>query len=33
MPLYDNKTDWLFFSQLGYRNRDSRNTINLGWFR
>ncbi|SFU95917.1 inverse autotransporter beta domain-containing protein [Xenorhabdus koppenhoeferi] len=30
MPLYDNKTDWLFFSQLGYRNRDSRNTINLG---
>nr|WP_269146879.1 inverse autotransporter beta domain-containing protein [Xenorhabdus nematophila] len=30
IPLYDNKTDWLFFSQLGYRNRDSRNTINLG---
>ncbi|OKP05653.1 inverse autotransporter beta domain-containing protein [Xenorhabdus eapokensis] len=30
LPLYDNKTDWLFFSQLGYRNKDSRNTINLG---
>ncbi|AOM41931.1 inverse autotransporter beta domain-containing protein [Xenorhabdus hominickii] len=30
LPLYDNKTDWLFFSQLGYRNKDSRNTINVG---
>ncbi|MBC8953254.1 inverse autotransporter beta domain-containing protein [Xenorhabdus sp. PB62.4] len=30
IPLYDNKTDWLFFSQLGYRHKDSRNTINAG---
>ncbi|WP_338802956.1 inverse autotransporter beta domain-containing protein [Xenorhabdus griffiniae] len=30
LPLYDNKADWLFFSQLGYRNKDSRNTMNLG---
>ncbi|WP_340620186.1 inverse autotransporter beta domain-containing protein [Xenorhabdus siamensis] len=30
LPLYDNKADWLLFSQLGYRNKDSRNTINLG---
>ncbi|MDR0217668.1 MAG: inverse autotransporter beta domain-containing protein [Enterobacteriaceae bacterium] len=30
LPLYDNKADWLFFSQLGYRNKDSRNTINFG---
>ncbi|CDG19509.1 inverse autotransporter beta domain-containing protein [Xenorhabdus doucetiae] len=30
LPLYDNKADWLFFSQLGYRNKDSRNTINAG---
>ncbi|MEQ1963278.1 inverse autotransporter beta domain-containing protein [Xenorhabdus khoisanae] len=31
IPLYDNKTDWLFFSQLGYRHKDSRNTINAGF--
>ncbi|PHM59009.1 inverse autotransporter beta domain-containing protein [Xenorhabdus sp. KK7.4] len=30
-PLYDNKVDWLVFSQLGYRNKDSRNTVNLGF--
>ncbi|WP_416776193.1 inverse autotransporter beta domain-containing protein [Xenorhabdus budapestensis] len=30
LPLYDNKANWLFFSQLGYRNKESRNTINLG---
>ncbi|MBD2796873.1 inverse autotransporter beta domain-containing protein [Xenorhabdus sp. 18] len=30
LPFYDNKADWLFFSQLGYRNKDSRNTINVG---
>ncbi|MBC8950493.1 putative invasin [Xenorhabdus sp. TS4] len=30
LPLYDNKADWLFFSQLGYRNKDSRNTMNVG---
>ncbi|MBD2815597.1 inverse autotransporter beta domain-containing protein [Xenorhabdus sp. Flor] len=30
LPLYDNKADWLLFSQLGYRNKDSRNTVNLG---
>ncbi|WP_338883618.1 inverse autotransporter beta domain-containing protein [Xenorhabdus sp. TH1] len=30
LPLYDNKADWLFFSQLGYRRHDSRNTLNLG---
>ncbi|WP_169924747.1 inverse autotransporter beta domain-containing protein [Xenorhabdus mauleonii] len=29
-PLYDNKAEWLFFSQVGYRNKDSRNTINFG---
>ncbi|WP_237385558.1 inverse autotransporter beta domain-containing protein [Xenorhabdus sp. Sc-CR9] len=31
LPLYDNKADWLFFSQLGYRNKDSRHTVNLGF--
>ncbi|MDX7999888.1 hypothetical protein FE394_11890 [Xenorhabdus sp. Reich] len=30
LPLYDNKEDWLVFSQLGYRNKDSRHTVNLG---
>ncbi|MBE8595837.1 inverse autotransporter beta domain-containing protein [Xenorhabdus sp. BG5] len=30
LPLYDNKVDWLFFSQLGYRNKDSRDTMNVG---
>ncbi|MBD2785903.1 inverse autotransporter beta domain-containing protein [Xenorhabdus sp. DI] len=30
LPFYDNKADWLFFSQLGYRNKDSRNTVNVG---
>ncbi|MBI6547698.1 inverse autotransporter beta domain-containing protein [Xenorhabdus lircayensis] len=30
LPLYDNKADWLLFSQFGYRNKDSRNTINVG---
>ncbi|MDX7991700.1 inverse autotransporter beta domain-containing protein [Xenorhabdus littoralis] len=30
VPLYDNKADWFFFSQLGYRNKNSRNTVNLG---
>ncbi|WP_053067953.1 inverse autotransporter beta domain-containing protein [Xenorhabdus khoisanae] len=30
LPLYDNKADWLFFSQVGYRNKDSRNTVNFG---
>ncbi|WP_338885478.1 inverse autotransporter beta domain-containing protein [Xenorhabdus sp. TH1] len=30
LPIYDNQADWLFFSQLGYRNKDSRNTMNLG---
>ncbi|WP_374050813.1 inverse autotransporter beta domain-containing protein [Xenorhabdus taiwanensis] len=30
LPLYDNKADWLFFSQLGYRNKDSRDTMNVG---
>ncbi|WP_415843342.1 inverse autotransporter beta domain-containing protein, partial [Xenorhabdus thuongxuanensis] len=30
LPIFDNKADWLLFSQLGYRNKDSRNTINLG---
>ncbi|MCC8365546.1 inverse autotransporter beta domain-containing protein [Xenorhabdus sp. PB61.4] len=30
LPIYDNKENWLFFSQLGYRNKDSRNTVNLG---
>ncbi len=30
LPLYDNKTDWLLFTQLGYRHKDSRHTLNLG---
>ncbi|OKO99584.1 inverse autotransporter beta domain-containing protein [Xenorhabdus eapokensis] len=30
LPLYDNKTNWLFFSQFGYRNKDSRDTVNFG---
>ncbi|PHM53941.1 inverse autotransporter beta domain-containing protein [Xenorhabdus sp. KK7.4] len=30
LPIYDNKVDWFLFSQLGYRNKDSRNTVNLG---
>ncbi|WP_426576814.1 inverse autotransporter beta domain-containing protein [Xenorhabdus stockiae] len=30
LPIYDNQENWLFFSQLGYRNKDSRNTVNLG---
>lgn len=30
LPFYDNKTDWLFFSQVGYRHKDNRNTINIG---
>ncbi|WP_338884125.1 inverse autotransporter beta domain-containing protein [Xenorhabdus sp. TH1] len=30
LPLYDNKADWLFFSQLGYRHKDRRDTVNLG---
>ncbi|WP_340612054.1 inverse autotransporter beta domain-containing protein [Xenorhabdus bharatensis] len=30
LPIYDNQAAWLFFSQLGYRNKDSRNTVNLG---
>ncbi|MBD2809590.1 inverse autotransporter beta domain-containing protein [Xenorhabdus sp. Vera] len=30
LPIYDNKADWLFFSQFGYRNKDSRNTVNVG---
>ncbi|WP_074022689.1 inverse autotransporter beta domain-containing protein [Xenorhabdus eapokensis] len=30
LPLYDNKADWLVFSQLGYRRHDSRNILNLG---
>ncbi|MDC9593266.1 inverse autotransporter beta domain-containing protein [Xenorhabdus sp. IM139775] len=30
LPFYDSKTDWLFFSQLGYRNKDSRNIVNVG---
>ncbi|WP_319930146.1 inverse autotransporter beta domain-containing protein, partial [Xenorhabdus santafensis] len=29
-PIYDNKADWLIFSQLSYRNRDNRDTANLG---
>ncbi|MDC9581523.1 inverse autotransporter beta domain-containing protein [Xenorhabdus sp. PR6a] len=29
-PLYDNKTDWLAFSQFGYRHKDSRHTLNVG---
>ncbi|AOM41028.1 inverse autotransporter beta domain-containing protein [Xenorhabdus hominickii] len=31
LPLYDNKKDWLFFSQSGYRKKDSRHTFNLGF--
>ncbi|OTA20841.1 putative invasin [Xenorhabdus beddingii] len=30
LPLYDNHADWLVFSQLGYRHKDSRHTVNLG---
>ncbi|WP_053067943.1 inverse autotransporter beta domain-containing protein [Xenorhabdus khoisanae] len=30
LPLYDNKSDWLLFSQFGYRNKDSRHTLNVG---
>ncbi|MDC9594463.1 inverse autotransporter beta domain-containing protein [Xenorhabdus sp. IM139775] len=30
LPLYDNKTDWLAFSQFGYRHKDSRHTLNVG---
>ncbi|MDX7988414.1 hypothetical protein FE392_13925, partial [Xenorhabdus sp. 12] len=30
LPIYDNKADWLFFSQLSYRRKDNRNTINVG---
>ncbi|MDX7989157.1 hypothetical protein FE392_17885, partial [Xenorhabdus sp. 12] len=30
LPLYDNKADWLLFTQLGYRHKDSRHTLNLG---
>ncbi|MCC8365219.1 inverse autotransporter beta domain-containing protein [Xenorhabdus sp. PB61.4] len=30
LPIYDNQANWFFFSQLGYRNKDSRNTVNLG---
>ncbi|MBD2801336.1 inverse autotransporter beta domain-containing protein [Xenorhabdus szentirmaii] len=30
LPLYDTKTDWLVFTQLGYRHKDSRHTLNLG---
>ncbi|MBC8954273.1 inverse autotransporter beta domain-containing protein [Xenorhabdus sp. PB62.4] len=30
LPLYDNKKNWLFFSQFGYRNKDSRDTVNFG---
>ncbi|MDC9580834.1 inverse autotransporter beta domain-containing protein [Xenorhabdus sp. PR6a] len=30
LPLYDNKAEWLFFSQLGYRHHDSRDTLNIG---
>ncbi|MDX7986156.1 hypothetical protein FE392_02230 [Xenorhabdus sp. 12] len=30
LPFYDNKTDWLFFSQVGYRHKDNRNTVNIG---
>ncbi|MDX7988808.1 hypothetical protein FE392_16000, partial [Xenorhabdus sp. 12] len=30
LPLYDNKTNWLAFTQLGYRHKDSRHTLNLG---
>ncbi|MDE9459216.1 inverse autotransporter beta domain-containing protein [Xenorhabdus bovienii] len=29
-PVYDNKAEWLLFSQVGYRNKDSRNTLNFG---
>ncbi|MEQ1965446.1 inverse autotransporter beta domain-containing protein, partial [Xenorhabdus khoisanae] len=30
LPLYDNKINWLLFSQFGYRNKDSRDTVNFG---
>ncbi|WFQ78629.1 inverse autotransporter beta domain-containing protein [Xenorhabdus sp. SF857] len=30
LPLYDNKADWLVFSQFGYRHKDSRHTLNVG---
>ncbi|MBC8949321.1 inverse autotransporter-like protein with beta domain [Xenorhabdus ehlersii] len=30
LPLYDNKADWLVFSQFGYRHKDSRHTVNVG---
>ncbi|CDG16251.1 inverse autotransporter beta domain-containing protein [Xenorhabdus doucetiae] len=30
LPLYDNKADWLAFSQLGYRHKDDRHTVNVG---
>ncbi|MEQ2027412.1 inverse autotransporter beta domain-containing protein [Xenorhabdus szentirmaii] len=30
LPLYDNKMDWLIFSQLGYRKKESRHTVNIG---
>ncbi|MDC9594918.1 inverse autotransporter beta domain-containing protein [Xenorhabdus sp. IM139775] len=30
LPLYDNKADWLTFSQFGYRHKDSRHTLNVG---
>ncbi|MBD2798404.1 inverse autotransporter beta domain-containing protein, partial [Xenorhabdus sp. 18] len=29
-PLYDNKADWLAFSQFGYRHKDDRHTVNVG---
>ncbi|UUR73847.1 invasin domain 3-containing protein [Enterobacter asburiae] len=29
LPLYD-RDDWLLFTQLGARNKESRNTLNLG---
>ncbi|PHM74909.1 inverse autotransporter beta domain-containing protein [Xenorhabdus kozodoii] len=30
LPLYDNKADWLLFTQLGYRHHDSRDILNVG---
>ncbi|OKP03456.1 inverse autotransporter beta domain-containing protein [Xenorhabdus eapokensis] len=30
LPFYDNKADWLVFSQFGYRHKDSRHTVNVG---
>ncbi|PHM62844.1 inverse autotransporter beta domain-containing protein [Xenorhabdus ishibashii] len=30
LPIYDNKADWLVFSQFGYRHKDSRHTVNVG---